>query len=151
MAVDINLIKQLRQETQASVADVKKVLDESQGDIKKAREFLRKKGFEQAAKKSERATGAGIIESYVHGGKIGVLVEILCETDFVARTDEFKYLAHEIALQISAMAPIDVESLLKQESIRDASRTIEDMIKESIAKLGENIKIARFTRFSLGE
>jgi len=138
MAIDINLIKQLREETSASVADVKKVLDEANGDINKARELLKKKGFDAAAKKADRVTEQGIVESYVHGGgKIGVLVELLCETDFVARTDEFKHLAHEIALQISAMNPKEIEALLKQESIRDASHTIEDMVKETIAYLEE--------------
>lgn len=152
MTLDLKLIKQLRDESQASVSDVKKALDEAKGNIEKARELLKKRGFETAAKKGERATEQGVIESYVHGnGRIGVLVELLCETDFVARTDEFKHLAHEIALQVSAMAPVDVDALLKQDSIRDSSKKIEDMVKETIAKMGENIRIARFNRFELGE
>jgi elongation factor Ts len=115
--------------------------------MKKAEEILRKKGFEKAAKKSDRETGQGLVESYVHQtGKVGVLVSVLCETDFVARTDEFKHLAHEVAMQIAAMNPKDVDALLKQEYIRDGSKTINDLVTEAIAKLGENIKISEFKR-----
>lgn len=152
MAIDIKLVKQLREETQASVGEVNQVLAEAKGDIKRAKEILAKKGFEAAAKKAERITEQGTIEAYVHGGgKIGVLVELLCETDFVARTDEFKALAHEIALQVSAMNPKDADELMKQEYIRDASKKIEDLVKETIAKLGENIVVKRFERFAIGE
>lgn len=139
-------IKDLREKTQAGFADCKMALEESNGDMKKAEEILRKKGFEKADKKADRETKAGLVESYVHGGRIGVLVSLLCETDFVARTDEFKNLAHEIALQVSSMDPKNVESLLKQEYIRDSSKTIEDLIKETIAKVGENIQIGDFKR-----
>jgi elongation factor Ts len=152
MAIDLKLIKQLREETQASVADVKKALDEAGGDLKKAKEVLQKKGFEAASKKADRTTEQGVIEAYVHGGgKIGVLVELLCETDFVAKTDEFKQLGHEIAMQVAAMNPKDTEELLKQEYIRDSSKTIEDLRKGAIAKLGENITLKRFERFAIGE
>jgi elongation factor Ts len=140
-------IKTLREKTQAGFADCKNALDEASGDMKKAEEILRKKGFEKAAKKSDRETGQGLIESYVHqNGKIGVLVSLLCETDFVARTDEFKTLGHEIAMQIAAMNPKTAEVLLKQEYIRDSSRTIQDLITEAIAKLGENIRLKEFLR-----
>jgi elongation factor Ts len=152
MASQLELIKQLREETSASISDVNTALKESDGDMKKAREWLKKKGFERAEKKSERSTEQGLVESYVHGnGKVGVLVELLCETDFVARTNEFKDLAHEIAMQVAAMNPKDVDVLLKQEYIRDSSKTIQDLVKEAIAKLGENIQLKRFSRFSLGE
>lgn len=150
MKVTALQIKTLREKTQAGFADCKNALDEAFGDMKKAEEILRKKGFEKAAKKSDRETGQGLVESYVHqNGRIGVLVSLLCETDFVARTDEFKSLAHEIAMQIAAMNPKDVKSLLSQEYIRDGSRTINDLITEAIAKLGENIKIGSFSRVEI--
>lgn len=150
MAIDIKLVKTLRDETQASIADCKKALDESNGDYEKAVVWLQKKGIERAEKKADRETAEGLIESYVHGnGKIGVIVALLCETDFVARTDEFKKLAHEIAMQISAMDPKDVKELLAQEYIRDSKVTIEEMVKQTIGKLGENIVIREFKRFAL--
>ncbi len=150
MAYDIKLVKQLRDETQASVADVKTALEESNGDLEKAAAWLQKKGIERAEKKSDRETAEGLIEAYVHGnGKVGVLVTVLCETDFVARTDEFKQLAHEIAMQISAMDPKDIKELLAQEYIRDPKLTIEALIKQTIGKLGENIQIREFKRFAL--
>lgn len=147
MAISAQQIKELREKTQAGFSDCKMALEESNGDMKKAEEILRKKGFEKAAKKSDRETGQGLVESYVHQtGKVGVLVSVLCETDFVARTDEFKHLAHEIAMQIAAMNPKDVDALLKQEYIRDGSKVINDLVTETIAKLGENIKISEFKR-----
>ena len=152
MPVDITLLKRLREETQVSIADCRKALEETNGNFEKAKEWLAKHGFEKAAKKSDRETSQGLIESYVHqNGRVGVMVEILCETDFVARTDEFKKLAHEVAMQVAAMSPKDVDTLLKQEYIRDGSKTIEGLIKESIAKTGENIVVKRFSRLELGE
>lgn len=150
MAVDIKLIKKLRDETQISISDCRMALEESSGDYKKALEWIRLKGLEKAEKKSERQTSQGIIECYIHqNGRIGSMVEVLCETDFVARTDEFKKLAREIAMQVAAMNPPDVDTLLKQEYIRDSSKTIQDLIKETIAKIGENIVIKRFTRMEI--
>ena len=150
MTVDLNLIKQLREETGASIADCKQALDDSNGDYTKAIAWLKKRGIEKAEKKADRETSQGIVEAYVHGnGKIGVLVTLLCETDFVARTPEFKSLAHEIALQISAMNPKDVKTLLSQEYIRDPQMTIGELIKQAIGKLGENIVVREFTRHSL--
>lgn len=149
MKIDIDTVKRLRDETAASIADCRKALEESDGDYKKAMEWLKKRGAEIAEKKADRETSAGIIESYVHSGKVGVLVTLLCETDFVARTSEFKTLAHEIALQISAMDPKDVKSLLAQEYIRDPQLTIEQLIKSAIGKLGENIKVREFNRIEL--
>lgn len=147
MTVSAQQIKDLREKTQAGFADCKNALEEAKGDMKKAEEILRKKGFEKAAKKSDRETGQGLVASYVHQtGKVGVLVSILCETDFVARTDEFRSLAHEIAMQVAAMNPKDTSALLKQEYIRDGSKTIDELIKETIAKLGENIKLSDFKR-----
>ena len=150
MNISVDLIKQLRDRTAAGVADCREALEETKGDLKKAQEILRKKGFEKAAKKGDRATNSGLIESYIHQGRVGALVEVMCETDFVARTNEFKTLTHEIAMQVASMNPKDNEALLSQEYIRDPSKTISDLIKETIAKLGENIIVARFTRFELG-
>ena len=151
MTVDVNLIKTLREKTGAGIADCREVLEESKGDIKKAEELLKARGFEKAAKKGDRATNAGLIDSYVHNGRVGSMVELMCETDFVARTDEFKELAHEISMQVASMNPKDVKVLEKQEYIRDHSKTIGDLVKEAIAKLGENITIGRFQRFELGK
>jgi len=152
MKVDIKELKRLREETQASIADCRKALEEADGDYKKALEWLKKHGIEKAEKKAERETSQGLVDSYIHqNGRVGVLTELLCETDFVARTDEFKKLAHEIAMQITAMSPKDVPTLLKQEYIRDSSLTIQDLIKSAIGKLGENITIKRFQRYELGE
>ncbi|HUD09273.1 MAG TPA: translation elongation factor Ts [Patescibacteria group bacterium] len=148
--VDIKLIKQLREETQVSIADCTKALEEAKGDYEKAIQILKKRGIERAEKKADRETAQGIIESYIHqNGKVGVLLEILCETDFVARTEDFKKLAHEVAMQIAAMNPKNVEVLLKQEYIRDGSVTIENLIKQTIGKLGENIVVKQFTRFEI--
>ena len=147
MNISAQQIKELREKTQAGFSDCKMALEEAKGDMKKAEEVLRKKGFEKAAKKSDRETGQGLVEAYVHQtGKVGVLVSLLCETDFVARTDEFKHLAHEVAMQVAAMNPKTVDELLKQEYIRDGSRTINDLVTEAVAKLGENIKLKEFVR-----
>ena len=150
--MDIKKIKLLREQTGVSISDCREALDQNGNDIKKASLWLKEQGIKKAAKKSDRSTGQGVIEAYVHsGGKIGVLVELLCETDFVAKTQEYTQLAHEIAMQISAMKPKDVKALLKQEYIRDPQMTIEDLIKSTIAKLGENIQVKRFYRLELGE
>jgi elongation factor Ts len=150
--VDINLLKKLRNETLVSLADCRKALEETRNDYKKALDILKKSGLEKAAKKAERETSQGIIGSYIHqNGRVGVLVEVLCETDFVALTDEFKNLVHEIGMQIAAMNPKDVSSLLKQEYIRDPKETMDLVIKGVIAKLGENIVVKRFQRFEIGE
>ena len=150
--VDIELLKKLRNETLVSIADCRKALEESNNDYKKALEALRKSGLERAAKKSDRAVSQGLIECYSHqNGKVGAMVEILCETDFVSLTDVFKNLAHEVCMQIAAMNPKDVDALMKQDYIRDGSKTIEILVKEAIAKLGENIVIKRFQRLEIGE
>lgn len=150
MAIDITLLKKLREETGISVSECRQALEDANGDYKKALEVLKSKAEEKAAKKADRETGQGLIETYVHGGgKIGVMVMLLCETDFVARTDEFKTLGHELAMQIAAMNPKDVEELLKQEYIKDPSQTIEKMVKEAIHKTGENIIVKKFDRFAI--
>jgi len=151
MAVDVNLVKQLREETGAGIADCKNALEESAGDMAKAKEILKQKGLDKAGAKSDREAGEGIVEAYSHNGKIGVLVELRCETDFVAKTEDFKTLAHELALQIASMNPEDAEGLLKQDYVRDPSIKVEDLIKMSISKLGENIRVASISRIALGK
>lgn len=148
--IDIKKLKELRNETSASIADCRKALEESDNDYKKALEWLKKRGLEKAEKKAERETSQGIVESYIHaGGKVGVLLVLLCETDFVAKTDEFKNLAREIGMQIAAMNPESVDDLLKQDYIRDASVTIEELIKSTIGTIGENITLREFTRYEI--
>lgn len=148
--IDLKSLKQLRDETAASIADCRLALDESGGDYKKALAWIKKRSIEKAEKKADRATGQGIVEAYIHaGGKVGVLVELLCETDFVAKTDDFKHLAREIGMQVAAMNPENVDSLLKQDYIRDGSLTIEQLIKGAVGKLGENIVLKRFVRFEI--
>lgn len=151
MALDINLVKQLREETGAGIADCRVALEESNGDLAKAKEFLHKKGLDKAGEKSDREVSAGVVETYSHAGRVGVLVEVLCETDFVAKTEDFKTLAHEIALQIASMNPETTGDLVEQDYIRDPAQKIGDLVKAAIAKLGENIKIGRFARISLGK
>ncbi len=149
--ISIDQIKKLREKTGAGIMDCRRALEETKGDEKKASELLKKWGIDRAEKKADRETKAGIVDSYIHlGGKVGVLLEILCETDFVAKTDDFKNLSHELCLQIASMKPENVKELLKQEYIRDTSITIENLVKQTIGKLGENITVARFTRYQLG-
>jgi elongation factor Ts len=151
MQVNLSDLKKLREETSAGVSDCRQALEDAGGDYKKAKSLLMKRGLEKAAKKEGKETSQGIIESYVHGGRVGVLVEVRSETDFVARNEEFKKLAHEIALQVAAMDPKSVAELLKSPYIRDASLTIGELVKQTIAKVGENITVAKFTRIALGE
>jgi len=129
--------------------DCKKALDESSGDIKKALLVLKEKGHGKAARKSGRSTSAGVVDAYIHNDRVGVLLELLCETDFVAKTKEFKDLAHEISMQIAAMSPENAEELLSQPYIKDEGTTIENLINNHIAKIGENMKIGNFTRYEI--
>ena len=197
MAVDAKLVKTLRDMTGAGFMECKKALEETGGNLEEAVEVLRKKGVAKAAKKAGRETKEGLIHSYIHaGGRVGVLLELNCETDFVARNEVFKELANELALQIAAMKPkwvkredvpkeiIEKEGeiareaaiaegkpehiaekiaegkvnkffqencLLEQKFIKDETKTVEELIKEYIAKLGENIQVGRFCRFEIGE
>lgn len=195
MGVTVDDIKKLRELTGVGLTDAKKALVEADGDFDKALEEMRKKGLTKAEKKGDREAREGLIESYVHSGRIGVVVEVNCETDFVARLDDFKTLAHEIAMQIAAMSPVyaseadipadeyarvkeelltsdalqgkpaDMQEkivegqlkkhfaekvLLSQAYILDDSKTVEQHIKEAIAKLGENIVVRQFKRIELG-
>ncbi len=194
--IDIKLIQELRERTAAGMMDCKKALQESDGDIEKAIEILRKKGAATAAKRAGKATAEGIVHAYIHpGSRIGVLIELNCETDFVARTDEMKNLAQDLCMQIVALNPLylkpeDVDEkfieherskfkqdlidsgkpdkiidkivdgklnklhseicLMKQTFVKNDQFTVEDIVKELIGKLGENIKVKRFARFEIG-
>jgi elongation factor Ts len=145
-------IKKLRDKTGAGVMDVKKALEEAKGEMKKAEEIIREKGFAKAAKKSDREVKSGLIYSYVHQtGKVGAMVEIACETDFVAKNDEFIALCKEIAMQVASMNPKNVKELESQSYIRDSGKKVGDLVKELVGKVGENMKIVRFSRLELGE
>ncbi len=177
MSITTGMIKELRERTGAGIMDAKRALEEAGGDMERAAEILRQQGLARAARKAGRATSQGLVHAYIHGGgRIGALIEVNCETDFVARTDEFKQLVHNLAMQVAATAPryVSVEDvpqdvleegareagsvekfieqtvLLAQPFIKDPSRTVEEVIKETIARLGENIRVRRFARFELG-
>lgn len=150
MALNTELIKELREKTGAGIMDAKQALEESGQDMKAAEEWLKQKGLASAAKKGDRVAKQGLIETYIHNGRIGAMVEVNCETDFVAKTEDFRMLAKNIAFQIVSMDPETVEALLEQDFIKDPSITIGDMIKAGIAKMGENIVISRFDRYELG-
>ena len=146
----IDDIKQLRQETGMSVTDIKRALEEADGDLQKTRELLRLRGAEIAKKKQERETGQGIVDVYLHStGKTGVLLDLRSETDFVAKSPDFKVLAHELVLQIAAMDPDNVEEFLSQDYIKDPSKKVQNLLQEYIAKLGENIVVKRFVRYQI--
>lgn len=197
MAITASMVKELREKTGAGMMDCKKALTEANGDIEKATEILREKGIASAAKKSGRIAAEGLVESYIHsGGRIGVLVEVNCETDFVAKTDEYKAFVRDIAMHIAATNPkyisreevseeeIEKEKeilkqqalnegkpekivekmvegriekffkeicLLEQPFVKDPDKTIDQFVKERIAKIGENINVRRFVRYELGE
>jgi elongation factor Ts len=152
MDISLDQLKKLREETSAGVLDCRQALEDANGDYAKAKKLLVERGVKNAEKKANREVKTGIIDSYVHAnGQVGVLLEIACETDFVAKTDDFKKLSHEVCLQIAAMSPKNVKELTKSAYIRDAGITIETLIKQTIAKVGENITVVRFTRLQFGE
>ncbi len=144
-------IAKLREETGAGVMDCKRALEESENDFNKAKTILAFNADAIAKKKADRATKAGIIEIYLHAGKIGVMLELACETDFVAKNTDFKTLAHNIAMQIASMMPKDTQELLAQDYILDSSMKVEDYINSLIGKIRENIQVKRFVRYELGE
>lgn len=147
MAVSMEEIKKLRAETGAGIMDVRKALTESNGDMGKAKDWLKKKGLERADKKSERETGEGRVFSYVHfNGKVGAMVKLACETDFVAKTEDFENLGKELAMQVASMNPESPEELLKQDYLKDSKKTIETMVKEVSGKLGENVQVMEIVR-----
>jgi len=166
MKIPVEVVKELRSRTNAGIGDCNKALLEVGGDIEKAIEFLKERGAAIAEKKKDLVASEGIIEAYIHHTKrIGALVELNCETDFVARTHEFKELAHDLAMQIAATSPqfltseevspeveIDpqIACLLSQPFIKEPEKTVQEVIHETITKVGENIKVRRFARFELG-
>ena len=196
MSIDASTVSDLRAKTGAGILDCKKALEEADGDLEKAAEILRVKGIAKAGKKGDRETKEGLVYAYVHGnGKIGTMVEVLCETDFVARNEQFKEFVHDVAMHITAMSPLYVAKsdvpdevlqkekelameefagsgkpqdviekiaegklgkyfedvcLLDQKFIKDEDKTIEELVKETIAKVGENIQIKKFVRYQLG-
>lgn len=148
--ISAEAVRKLREKTGASMMECKNALDKSGGDEMAAEEILRQRGAEIADKKAARATKSGLMDSYLHANrKIGVLLQIDCETDFVAQNEIFKELSHEICLQIAATDSRDNEDLLSQPFIKDQAKTVRDLIREAIGKLGENIKINRFVRFEI--
>lgn len=152
MAISPADIKKLREETSAGVMDCKKALEEAKGDYKKAVEIVRQKGMARAEKKADRETAEGYIASYVHGNnKTAAMVEINCETDYVARNSDFQDMAKSIAMQVVAMKPSSVEELLEQDFIKNPSETIDQFIKTVSGKIGEKFVIARFVRYEIGE
>src|SRR3989338_6805375 len=148
--IDINQIKQLRDELGASPVKIKKALEESGEDVAKAKELLKSWGAAKAGEKLDRQTNDGLIDFYIHpNAKSGVLLDIRCETYFVAKNPDFKSLAHEICLHIAAMQPENVEALLAQSWVKDDAKTIKSLIEETVAKIGENITVKQFARFAI--
>jgi elongation factor Ts len=148
--IGVDQISKLRAKTKAGVMDCRKALTETKGDLKKAEEWLHQKGIRSATKRAGRETGQGVISAYTHHDRsVAALVTLTCETDFVARTKEFKDLAHELAMQVAATKPKDIKGLLKQPWIRDEKKKVGDLVKELTGKTGENIKIKEFTRLAL--
>lgn len=160
-------VKALRDRTSAGVMECRRALEQADGDIDRAVVVLRESGLSIAEKRAHRETSQGLVETYIHaGGRLGALVEVNCETDFVARTDEFKTLVRDLAMQIVATNPLAVSEedlpsgaegdptelcLLRQPFIKDDSRAVDDLVKEVIAQTGENIRVRRFARFELGQ
>jgi len=165
--VTIELVRTLREQTGAGVMECKEALVSNDGDLEKAADSLREKGSAKVAKRAGRDTTEGIVEAYVHtGGRVGAIVELGCETDFVARTGDFQELAHDLAMQVAAMAPTYVDkkemeegdtrpaaqvSLLQQPFIKKSGSSVEEVVQELAAKVGENVRVLRFTRLALGE
>lgn len=149
--INIAEVKQLREQTGMGILDIKEALKEAGGDQAKALAILKNKGAQILEKKSARKTSQGLINVYSHQDRIGVLVEVNCETDFVARNPEFKEFVHDLSLQISSMNPDNIETFLEQEFIKDPARRIKDLLQDLAAKLGENIVVKRFVRFELGD
>lgn len=150
MASDMEKIRHLRDATGLSLGQIKKALDEASGDMTRAMEILKIHSVAVAKKKSSRKVKEGVVDAYIHATKkLGVLVEVLCETDFVARNLEFQKLAHEIAMQVAASKPGTVDDLLSQPFIKDQDTTVKDLINQYIAKLGENIQVGRFEIFEI--
>jgi elongation factor Ts len=151
MAIDITQVKRLKDLTGVGLTDAKKALEESGGDFDKALAAMRQKGLTKAEKRTEREARAGLIGSYNHDGRIGVLVEVNCETDFVARVEIFTDLVKDLAMHIAASEPADIAELLDQPFVKNPDQTVADLVRDCAARLGENIVIRRFARLALGE
>lgn len=167
MAITTEQIKELRDLTGAGIMDCKRALEEAQGDMKKASQAIMVAGIAKAEKKSDREASEGVVESYIHSGsRIGSLVELNCETDFVSRLPEFKKLAHDLTMQVAAMAPKYVDKsempdgddsdpevvcLMQQSFIKDDSKVMQELVTELAARVGENVRVKRFARFALGD
>jgi elongation factor Ts len=165
--VSVDAIKMLRARTSAGIMDCKRALEEAGGDVDKAEESLRQSGIIFAGKKAHRDASEGVVECYIHtGNRVGAMVELNCETDFVARTQDFKDLAHNLAMQVAAMAPLYVDKeglppddkvnpeeacLLEQPFIKDSAKAVGELITDLVARVGENIRVKRFERFVIGE
>lgn len=146
--ISAQAIKELREKTGAGISDIKKALEDAGGDMEKAAGLIEERLGSKAGKRTDRDTGAGIVEAYIHSNaKVGVLVALSCETDFVARNPGFKALAHDIAMHVAAMAPADADTLAAQPFVKDAGKTVGDVVNESIGRFGENIRISHFVRF----
>ncbi len=144
-------IKELREQTGAGIMDAKKAIEEAGGDMEKAKAIITAKGLARAESKADREVSSGKVYCYTHGGgTAAAMVEVACETDFVAKTPEFETLCKELAMQIVSMDPKDTEELLGQAYIRDSSKTMDQLVKELSGKTGENIRVTRFARFKLG-
>lgn len=150
MSIDVEVIKKLREETGAGVMDVKKALEDNGNDYAKALKVLIEKGLSKAEKRADRSAGEGLIFSYIHSGaKVGSILLLGCETDFVAKTEEFQKLGKEIVMQVATESYQDTQALLDAEYVRDSSKKIKDLVTETVAKLGEKIEIREFTRYSV--
>ncbi len=150
MPISMDEIKALREETGVSIMKCKQALEEAGGDMDKARELLKDLSAKAAAKKADRELGAGIIQAYIHpNNTIGVLINLACETDYVARNEDFITLANDIAMHIAAMIPESVEDLLEQPFVKNPETTIAKLIEEAILKIGERIEVSEFTRYTI--
>lgn len=167
MDIGVDQVKALRELTGAGIMDCKKALQEAQGDISRAEQVLKDRGIAMVERKASRETREGVVEAYIHSGsRLGAMVEVNCETDFVSRTPEFKELAHHLTMQVAAMAPQYIDRselseddprnpeevcLLQQPFIKDSTKVVQDLVTELAARVGENIRVRRFVRFALGE
>ena len=142
-------VQKLRESTGAGMMDCKRALDDAGGDFDKAILIINERGLAKAMKKADRATGAALLESYIHNGRVGVLLELRCETDFVVRSEPFRELAHNLVMHIAAMDPENTEALLQQPYVKDPNLTIDMLIKGAIAKIGENIQVSKFCRYEI--
>lgn len=142
-------VKKLRDMTGAGVMDCKKALDEAGGNLDRAKDIIQERGLIKAEKRADRETGAGVLETYIHNNRVGVLLDLRCETDFVGRSEPFRELAHQLVMHIAAANPENIDDLNKQSFIKDESITVEQLIKGLIAKTGENIRVSRFCRYEL--